>query len=378
MIVVVGGAGAVGAAAVGPLVAAGHEVVVADRDAERAARVARRHGARALALDLTDDRALRAALTDARLVVGAAGPFYRFGPAVLQAALDTATHYVDVADDPVPTLAMLDLHERAVGTGVAAVVGAGASPGLSNLLTVLAAERLDTAESVVTAWPEDPVADLTDLGPAPSAATVHWVHQFAHPVPVLREGRLVEVQPLIEVPMDLGGLRLTGHLVGHPEAVTLHLALTGLRDSTNAMLLRPGDARILHEVAAAVHEGLSDADGAALLRRRFADVAAGPSEARGRPPAVEQLLAWVRGTAGGRPATAWAALTAYPPGGMATITALPAVAAVEQVLHDPRPGVRPPELALDARAAFDALAAHVPGVTSGDDLVEIRGPVPLS
>lgn len=377
MIVVVGGAGAVGAAAVGPLVAAGHAVVVADRDGERADRVARRHGASSLAVDLTDGAALRRALTGARLVLGAAGPFYRFGPAVLQAAIDTGTHYVDVADDPVPTLAMLDLHDRAVGAGVAAVVGAGASPGLSNLLAVLAAERLDTVGSVVTAWPEDPVADLADLGPRPSAATVHWVHQFARPVPALRDGRLVEVEPLTGVPMDLGDTSLTGHLVGHPEAVTLHRALPGLRDSTNAMLLRPGDAQVLREIAAAVRDGLSDADGAALLRRRFAAVAAGPAEARGPAPAVEQLLAWVRGTAGGRPATAWAALTDYPPGGMATITALPAVAAVAQVLADPRPGVRPPELALDARATFDALAAHVPGVTSGQVLVDVRGPVPL-
>lgn len=374
MIVVLGGAGAVGAAAVAALAAAGHQVVAADRDAERAQAVAVRHGVVAAHVDIGDSSGLRHLLAGAVLVVGAAGPFYRFGPAVLQAAIDTGTHYVDVADDPVPTLAMLDLDAAARAAGVCAVVGAGASPGLSNLLAVLAAERLDAVHRVVTAWPEDPVADLVDLGSAPSAATVHWVHQLSRPVPALRGGRIVDVDPLTEVVMDLGGVgSVAAHLVGHPEAVTLHRAFAGLRESTNAMLLRPGDAAVLREVAAAVRGGLDDDAGAALLRRRFAEVAEGPPTARGPAPAVEQLMACVEGERDGAPATAWAALEAYPPGGMATITALPAAIAVEAVLRDPVPGVHPPELALDARAVFDALAGHVPEVGGWEDLVSVHG-----
>jgi hypothetical protein len=67
--------------------------------------------------------------------------------------------------------------------------------------------------------------------------------------------------------------------VGHPEAVTLHLAVPELEDSTNAMLLRPGDAQVLHEVAARC-PGLDDRSGAELLRQRFASP--GPDRGRSR------------------------------------------------------------------------------------------------
>jgi saccharopine dehydrogenase-like NADP-dependent oxidoreductase len=98
--------------------------------------VAQRHGVEHAAVDVLDPTGLAELLRGADVVLSAVGPFYRFGTTVLRAAIESGTSYVDVADDPAPTLQMLALDPAARAAGVSAIVGAGASPGLSNLLAV--------------------------------------------------------------------------------------------------------------------------------------------------------------------------------------------------------------------------------------------------
>jgi saccharopine dehydrogenase-like NADP-dependent oxidoreductase len=366
--IVLGAAGAVGSQMVAGLRARGHEdVVAADRDPSGAREVAHRHGAEHAAVDVLDREGLALLLRGADVVLSAVGPFYRFGTTVLRAAIDSGTTYVDVADDPAPTLEMLALDPAARAAGVSAVVGAGASPGLSNLLAVAAARELHSTARVVTAWPEDPVADLAELGSTASAATEHWVHQMTRDVPALRGRRLTLVRPLTAITLDVPGRRTTAWTVGHPEAVTLHLALRELEDSTNAMLLRPGDAEILVQVAAAVAGGLDERSGARLLRERFAD--AGPD--RGLKPGLGALLAVASGTRDGGPCSALATLLDYPAGGMGAITGLPAVIAAELLAERPALGVAPPEVALEPDEVFRRLLQHV-GATTTAELVSVE------
>ena len=54
------------------------------------------------------------------------------------AAIEAGAHYLDICDDWEPTLDMLELGERARARGVTAVIGMGASPGLTNLLAMKA------------------------------------------------------------------------------------------------------------------------------------------------------------------------------------------------------------------------------------------------
>jgi saccharopine dehydrogenase-like NADP-dependent oxidoreductase len=318
-------------------------------------------------VDVLDPTGLAELLRGADVVLSAVGPFYRFGTTVLRAAIESGTSYVDVADDPAPTLQMLALDPAARAAGVSAVVGAGASPGLSNLLAVVAARELDSTARIVTAWPEDPVADLAELGSAASAATDHWVHQMTGEVPALRGRRLTPVRPLAPITLDVPGRRTTAWTVGHPEAVTLHLAVPELEDSTNAMLLRPGDAQVLHEVAGAVARGLDDRSGALLLRQRFAS----PGPDRGPEPPLGALLAIASGTRDGRPCSALASLLEYPAGGMGAITALPAVIAAELLAERPAPGVAPPEVALEPDDVFERLLQHV-GASTTAELVSVE------
>jgi saccharopine dehydrogenase-like NADP-dependent oxidoreductase len=94
-----------------------------------------------MGLDVSDDVALRKAMANSDLVINTCGPFYRYGVPVLQAAIDTGCHYVDICDDWEPTVEMLKLDQQAKDADVCAIVGLGASPGISNMLALIGDAR---------------------------------------------------------------------------------------------------------------------------------------------------------------------------------------------------------------------------------------------
>jgi saccharopine dehydrogenase-like NADP-dependent oxidoreductase len=189
-ILVTGGGGEMGAYACRALAKADEvdEVVIADRDEARAAALALELGpsARSVALDISDPGALRGALAGVEIVLNTAGPFYRFGRLVLEAAIETGTQYLDICDDWEPTLEMLELDEQARNAGVTAVIGIGASPGTSNMLAVLAMNQCDTVDRVFTAWRASAPSRSVRENPEPesNAALVHWVHNCSDPIKV--------------------------------------------------------------------------------------------------------------------------------------------------------------------------------------------------
>ncbi|MGY2093295.1 saccharopine dehydrogenase NADP-binding domain-containing protein [Nocardia gipuzkoensis] len=167
-----------------------------------------------LRLDVTDPPTLHQAIGDCDLVVNTVGPYFRFGPALLAAAIDVGCDYVDINDDWEPTLDMLAMDSRAREVGITALVGMGASPGIANLLAVTAAVELDTVQSIITGWSVDAAHPARRRG-APSTALIHGMQQISGSVLVTRNGGLVD-RPQLEK------LRF-----GHPEAVTLHRAFSG-------------------------------------------------------------------------------------------------------------------------------------------------------
>ncbi|WP_280448136.1 saccharopine dehydrogenase NADP-binding domain-containing protein, partial [Nocardia cyriacigeorgica] len=129
---VLGGAGEVGRAAVRVLAGAPgvERLVVADLSGGRAREVVAELGDHcvARAIDVTDHADLVAAIRDCDIVVNTVGPYFRFGPGVLRAAIETERDYVDVCDDPVPTMAMLEMNADAESAGITAVLGVGGRP----------------------------------------------------------------------------------------------------------------------------------------------------------------------------------------------------------------------------------------------------------
>ena len=204
------------------------ELVIADLNEESAIALAEQLGdkAQAIRLDVTDSEALGAAIENADVVVNSVGPYYRFGVPVLKAAIAAKRHYVDICDDWRPTLDMLDFDEQARAAGITAIVGMGASPGISNMLCVKAMKRLDETTELITGWNaasafQGELEGSADKGDA-SAAMEHLVHECSGTVGAYRDGTLTMVQPLENLTLDYPGFgRFDVWTIGHPEPVTI-------------------------------------------------------------------------------------------------------------------------------------------------------------
>ncbi|WP_224283550.1 saccharopine dehydrogenase family protein, partial [Streptomyces sp. LS1784] len=336
---------------------------------------------RATRVDVTDERELHAALADADALVNTVGPYYRYGLDVLRAAIRTGTHYLDICDDWEPTVAMLELGDEARAAGVRAVLGMGASPGVSNLLAARAAARLDTLTDVHTAWPVDvgPEADtsLRDPGGAVSAAAVHWMQQISGTVAAVEGGRLVRRPPLRPVTLDLpGGHRGTAYTVGHPEPVTLHRSLRPGGDAANLMVVSVGTAAYLGVLRDELDAGrLTNESAAADLDhptvRRSLRAAARATRLRG-PGTLPPFFAAATGTRDGRPAAALARLNGAEAllADMAEATGVPAGLGLAQLLDGTvgPAGVHAPEAVIDGERFFRDLARECPGVEVVEEL----------
>jgi saccharopine dehydrogenase (NAD+, L-lysine-forming) len=241
-IVVLGGAGGVGRVAVEALTLIDEvdEVVVVDARADAAEQVAHElSGAniRAASVDVTDTPALVALLrdADADVVLNCVGPFYRFGPPTLRAAIEAGIGYVDICDDLDATRALLDLDGEARAAGISALIGMGNSPGLANIFVRMCADLLlDEVRS----------ADIMHVhGGEPSegaAVLKHRIHAMVNDVPLFVDGEMIAVRQLEE-----SGERFVRHEdfpgIGphpvypypHPETITLPKAFPTLRRATN-------------------------------------------------------------------------------------------------------------------------------------------------
>jgi saccharopine dehydrogenase (NAD+, L-lysine-forming) len=152
-VIVLDGCGAVGSNAVKTLVneATFSEVVIGDANLERAAQLATDLGPQvsAFEFDAMSKPSCKAAMAGCDVVLNCVGPFYSTVKTILNAAIECAINYVDVCDDPDVTLEIMDMDNDARRAGITALIGMGASPGLTNLLARLASEELlDQTDSI--------------------------------------------------------------------------------------------------------------------------------------------------------------------------------------------------------------------------------------
>ncbi|WP_227981082.1 saccharopine dehydrogenase family protein [Nocardia spumae] len=377
-VLVTGGAGEMGAHACRVLAAAGDiaEVLIADRNERAATSLAEELGSRAkpLALDIADADALTEALADVDIVLNTAGPFYRFGPLVLRAAIATRTHYLDICDDFEPTLEMLDLDAEARTAGITAVIGVGASPGISNLLGVLAMNECDTVETIHTSWRASGFQRAeVDPSVQSSAAIEHWIHNCTATIKIWQDGGLTDGRPLEERTISYPGLsEATVWVCGHPEPLTLPRSRSGVRESLNLMTSRPRLMEAVIRTANRVRSGELDvaaASRALVLEPNTMGSAAGPA------PSLPVLFAIAEGTKNGKHVRVGARPLVVPDDSMGTMTGIPLAVATLMAARGQvdRPGVHGPEI-LDAATFFDHLAQHADRQAAGprpSDPVEV-------
>ncbi|WP_159501767.1 saccharopine dehydrogenase family protein [Microbacterium sp. 18062] len=360
-VVVVGGAGAMGAAAVAVLAGMSEfrEIVVADRDAEGAQRIAAALPGHVRAQRFDADVDDFADLLDGAWgVLNALGPFARFGSRILSASIARRCHYVDIDDDWEPTLEAFELHERAADAGISAVIGMGASPGLTNLLAVLCAAALDTVDRILTGWNIEAVSDGA-VGGRPSAALMHLVHQLTGEIRLLDDGELKNVRPLRRTEITFPGYgRIPGWGVGHPEPITLPRVFPNLLSCANIAVGSEATMEAIGALMTSVDAGRMSRGDAALALGEVVAGAAAAALTRQTP----SPFAHASGLREGTRTAVVGYMVRRPEGGMPAITATPAALGMQSIARGEvqRVGVSAPEEAMDPALILGRLAAYCP------------------
>ncbi|MEM0332606.1 MAG: saccharopine dehydrogenase NADP-binding domain-containing protein [Archaeoglobaceae archaeon] len=219
-VLILGGAGHIGAEIASELrsIDSNAEIVLGDINEEKGREVARKCDGYFLKIDV--EKELNGNfLRNYDVVVNSIGPFYRFGILVLKAALNAGVKYVDINDDYDATMKALELVEEAKKNGFCALIGMGATPGITNILSFLGSKKMDEVETIGTYWV------WTGIDPDVGNAIInHYFHAIDGFVPSYRNGKLVNVEALSEAeffdfPEPIGRWEVAN--VGHPEPITI-------------------------------------------------------------------------------------------------------------------------------------------------------------
>src|SRR5689334_9665634 len=148
-IVVLGGAGKMGSVAVQDLAVNPRvdEVIIADMNQQAADEICgylKSSKIQFVKVDLNDQAGLVSVLSAANACVNAT--VYYTNLQVMEACLQAKTHYTDMGGLFHTTRKQLEYHERFAEAGISAVLGMGSAPGIPNIQSRYAADRLDTIE----------------------------------------------------------------------------------------------------------------------------------------------------------------------------------------------------------------------------------------
>jgi saccharopine dehydrogenase-like NADP-dependent oxidoreductase len=365
-VVVLGGAGKMGALAVEDLVVNPRvdEVLLADRDTAAAAAISEYLGSPKLTtvqVDLNDHDALVALLAPADACVNAT--VYYTNLAVMEACLDAVTHYTDLGGLFHGTRQQLELKDRYAAAGVAAVLGMGSAPGAPNVLARYAADRLDTI---------DAIRIYDGVRPPPPGTT-----RFTYAVPtiidemtqepmVYRNGEYVSCEPLSEFEdyQFTGSLGiLPMHLSLHSEVATLPVsfAAKGIRDVFFKINYWGMDRETVEKVRVLADFGFDRTESVVVgdstvvprevMIAMMADYVPSAYDiltAPENPPGdwAKEIVSEVAGTVAGRPVTYRMGMLTLK--GALPTGVLPARAAAWMAAGKVASGVHPPELAFEA------------------------------
>ncbi len=245
-LVVLGGCGAVGSTAVRTLAETDYfdEYVVADKDIEAARELCKELGegrVKAFELDAEDPASLKEAISGASVILNCVGPFYKYGPPILEAAIAAGIDYVDICDDLDATEIMLEMDGKAREAGISALVGMGSSPGMANVLVKFTAETLLDGVESVDIYHAHGGEDVE--GPA---VIKHRFHSMEIDIPMFLDGEYKTVRLFDESGKaleeetefrDVGAYPVYAY--PHPETITLPKYIEGVKRVTNLGLVIP-------------------------------------------------------------------------------------------------------------------------------------------
>ena len=197
-ITVLGGCGAIGSVAVRTLAARDDfsEIVIAEKRTELACELAEQLDPSKISVrqvDADNPESIKQAVASSAVVLNCIGPFYKYGPRILQAVIEAGIDYVDVCDDLDATVDELALDEAARKGEVSALIGMGNSPGLANLLVRFCADHVLSQVDVVDIY------HIHGGEPVEGAAVIkHRLHAMESEIPIFLDGKFTQVKMLEE------------------------------------------------------------------------------------------------------------------------------------------------------------------------------------
>jgi short subunit dehydrogenase-like uncharacterized protein len=283
-----------------------------------------------LALDLADGAALRRALEDHAAVLNCAGPFEHTWRPIVEACLDTGTHYLDLCAEWGVFEALRAEGERARERGVMLLPGVGFDVVASDCLALHVARRLPGARRLRIG-----ISGL-ELFSRGSARTVLGL--VGEPTRRRRGGAIVDDPTLREACFDFGKGPQPAFAVSWGDVSTAHHS-TGIPDVAVFFEATPF-AAALALANRSFGWFAKSAIGQRIARAQLAMLPPGPApDLRAARRAV--LVARVEDDAGGRAESRLVTPEAY------TFTAASAVAVASRVLAgDARPGFQTPSALL--------------------------------
>ena len=324
-------------------------VVVADKDRQRAERLAGSLEGPATALELDcqqDDQVLRS-LTGISVVLNTTGPFSRDTLSLMRTVIEAGVAYADINDDVETLQSVFEseyLDSLAKHRGVGVLPGLGASPGQTNVLARYLASRMDAVEEVRFFM-------VNDATYRSEAVWRHRLALFGEPALLYDGGRWTQTPAMSEFqdvgfPAPWGSIRC--YTVGL-ETVSIPQSFSGLR---HASLWRgfsdPATTSMLKDLIAAgfASQQPIEVDGVSLTPSAMtAAVLAGTqTEADSSDPGRLPRQVRVKGIRDGGPAELTMTYS-FPPGDIALATASCLVVGAGLLVNRelPGPGVFPPE-----------------------------------
>ena len=224
MKIVLLGGGGMGEIALKDLVDSGvKQIVIADYDRAKVESLVKGYQGReveisAAFVDANDRASLIRVMQDASVVASAIGPFSEYGVKVLKAAIEARVNFVDICDDPQPTIEELNLYNEAKEADITAIIGMGNNPGVGNLCAKYGAEKLDEVEEIEFIWVHPAISRTGGAG------VLHAIGAFSGDVPSYRQGQWVDVpagsdKEVIDFPEPVGRVEIFHS--GHPEPITV-------------------------------------------------------------------------------------------------------------------------------------------------------------
>lgn len=228
------GGGRTGLTAVRDLAASGlvKQIIIGDVETSRAEKLAAELGSkvRVTKVDLTNQANLVTAIKQAQVLINAT--WYEYNLEVMKACIEAGVHYLDLGGLFHVTRKQMELDESARRAGVTAVLGAGESPGITNVMCAASRQELDSVEEVRV---RVGAREISDERPGklifPFAVSTVF-DEYSKPPIMFLDGQFREVEPLsgeeqVQFAEPVGNQ--TCHYSIHSEIATLPLNFKGVK-----------------------------------------------------------------------------------------------------------------------------------------------------